>query len=220
MRKLLIALVFILMFPTLSLANSNTTSWLMILSGLGLTVDGFQQINTPHQIKTSKIVDVSNPELTFSDVSLTNEGYGWWSAGGMIENTGNCDLYWTEIHVEYYWNDTLVKNDWTLPDDHYDCLTLGQSSSWDTFTNINGSVDSINYYAEYEYDPVYDTVTETKTIYKKETKNTLEGLVGLALIYYGYQNLINSHSSNKPKKTEIKPIIEKDSFKLALINRF
>jgi len=230
MKKILIFVLILLLVPTLAFAipsahaSKTTSGILMLLAGAGLTIDGFQQIKVPKviQIETQREVEITDPELTLSNVSLNDEGYGYWSVDGMAENTGNCDLEWVKIHVKYYQNGNLVETDYSYLDDYWDCLPTGYSSSWDVFSDVGGSVDDFSYYAEYDYDPVYETITEigTKTIYKKETKNTLEGGVGIALMFYGIQMLTSDHHSPKPKEVEIKPIIRNRQVQLAMVKRF
>ncbi|MEA1965194.1 MAG: hypothetical protein U9O41_08775 [Candidatus Aerophobetes bacterium] len=153
MKKLLIIVMILIFLPTLAFANSpalnlsspanssssstnssKTTGWLMLLVGIGLAVDGFQQIRVPTVIKTEKTVDVSDPELTIYDVVWKSDVYTY-DVDGMAKNTGNCTLEYIKIHVKFYEGGELIGTDSTHLDDEGD-LPIGQCSSW--FTSYYG----------------------------------------------------------------------------------
>lgn len=187
-------MVMCLFFARNSNAQTQGNQPLKLIGGIALTgvgiflaVDGFTQVEV-------KDKDISDPSFEIIESSWFKEkAINWWAdAWGTGENDGNVDLETLTIQVDYY--DAYYG---LITSDHstYDNVKKGDVGSWLVDNTNCGSSEPV--YAEVSASYTYNSIYS----YKKESKNTNQGVLGLASAGIGLY-LIIDYVKSTTKLTE------------------
>jgi len=201
-KRIYLILLLILIIPiwaTVGVCQTNH-SWIdtrqptfYFITGSILTVYGF--------LNTSKKVNISKPQVDYSNWSWKcDKAISYWGeAKGIVKNTGNVNLKYMKVYVNYYdGSNNLIKKNYTHIDTCWlDGLSPGSKDSWDEISSLDDKeAKNCKISVGYDYDKIYEKENDPTMIYVG---------VGLMLIggWLSYRNRYHSNVEKFQKKSNL-----------------